>query len=362
VDLRALIPLVLAAAGAAAAEIDPGAVADPRMVRMADRAADARWRALFAPDPAWVSRQVSYLSATTGDLAPTLLAARLLYRGEPWTRRGTEQVNPRRWRAADQEVRLAILREVRWRREPGFVPVLRALLAAERNPAVAASALTTLWLLDGAAGTAAAEALADPRGEGTRLPASGSAQVRERALSLLLDVQGPDTPGSRRALGWALLEAAGSERNHAITALAPGQVGDLLQAAILRLCAERRAGTLDDDGQAGLAQACTRIAGSISPELATALVEVAVEGGREIATPAATALAGNLGWTATVAADAIARRAANDPDPVVRHALSALLLRIKPGLLSAGAADNPWTLMGTHRDRLSKWEWEQYAR
>jgi hypothetical protein len=186
--------------------------------------------------------------------------------------------------------------------------------------------------------------------------------VRERALELLLDVQGPDAPGTRRALSWALLETAGSERNHAILALAPGQVGDLLEAAILRLGAERRAGTLGDDGQAGLAQACARIAGSISPALAAALVEVAVEGGREIATPAATALAGNLGWTATVRADAIARRAAADPDPVVRHALSSLLLRITPGQLATGSATSPWTVLGAHRDRLTRWEWEQYAR
>lgn len=359
VDLRALIPFL--AGALLAAEIDPNAVAEPYRVQLADRALDTRWRALFSADPAWASRQIAFLARRTGDQFPTLVAARLLYRGEAWTRRGTEQVNARRWRAADQEVRLALLREMRWRRDPALVPFLVALLAQERNGPVADATLVTLWLLDADAGLTAARRLADPK-DPERLPATALPGVRERALDLLLDLRGVADPLCRPALSWALLSASGSERNHAIAALAPGEGGDLLHAALLRLAEEHREDRLDDDGQAGLAMACARLAGAIPSPLATALVGIAVKGTREIATPAASALAGNLSWTSTVPVDAIAARAARDQDPVVRHALRSLLLRIKPDLVSMGETDDPWAALGAHRERLSRWEWEQYTR
>ncbi len=365
---RRLLAIVLALpTGAGAATIDYAAIDNPQAIDLADRSAEARWQALFEVSPVWVSRQIAYLTERLTEQWPTLIAARLLYRGEPWTRRNGDQVNLRRWHVADVETKLALLRELRALRDPLLGDTLKHFLSLETDPTLASSALATLWFLDPAAAPDFAVRLADPTLPG-KLPGSVMPAVRQDALRFLFGLPLGEQPGveraeTRRALEWALLHARGGERNHALSLLRRGQASDLLRAAILRFDAERAKGEIDDDGSAGLAIACARLGSEIDPELARALVAIAVGGDREIAAPAATALASNLTWTATVPTSEIAKRVALETDPVIRHALLNLLLRVNT---NAGAIDNrpdsPWNALSAHRERLSRWEWEQYVK
>ena len=346
---------------ATAASIDYAALDNPQAIDITDRAVKSRWNALFENDPDWVSRQIAYITDHVGVRTPTLLAARLLYNGDPWTRRTGDQSNIKRWTQSDLDTKLALLREIRALRDPVLGDVLKHFLATETNPDLMASALTTLWFLDAKAAPDFAVRLSDPR-PGNHLPGSGQPAVRQDALRFLLGVRGPEAPETRRALDWALLQAKGGERNHAIALLTRGSVPDLLKAAIMRFDAERAKSELGDDGAAGLAVACSRLGSEIDSELAGALVSLAVNGEREIAAPAATALASNLRWTATVPISEIAKRATSDKDPVVHHALMNLLLRVNTNAGTIDAPGSPWNALSAHRERLSRWEWEQYVR
>ncbi|MBA2480017.1 MAG: hypothetical protein H0V44_05090 [Planctomycetes bacterium] len=347
---------------ACASTIDYPAVENPRSLILADNGAASRWRALFEPYPTWVSRQITFLSWRVPDKAPTLLAARLLYSGEPWSRRITDTTNERRWKASDTETRSAILREIRWTRDPALVEVLIHFLAAETDPGLVKSALMDLWMISPEKTPAIALRLGDPRLK-DHLQASSVASTRQNALSFLIDTCGADSPYARQCIEWALLRATGAERNHGITSLERGSVSDLLKPAIIRLVDERRRGELDDEGHAGLVLASSRLGADIDHELAVALVDVAVSGKREIAAAAATALAVNVSWQASVPLTDIGARAANDPDPVIRHALLNLLLRLNPAAAAAsGGAASPWTTLSDHRSRLQAWEWEQYVK
>lgn len=363
--MRGILLAACLAMRLAAVEIDWQAVENPEAIRLGDRAAEARWRALFAREPAWISRQITYLAERVKAQAPTLLAARLLWRGEPWGGSG-DQGNPRRWRLADVEVRSALLREMRWMKEPAFSDVYKHLLAVEEDPGLVVSALVNLWQLDRTVAVAYAAYLGDPRrippGRRGRLPGAAVSAVRQDCLALLMGILGPGAPETRGALEWALLQATGGERVHALDLLERGQSGDLVQAALINLARERREGVLDDDGVVSVALGCARLGGVLDSALAANLVEIAVKGGREIAAPAAAALAANVAWTATVPVGEVAARAATDPDPVMRHVLRGLLLRINAAAMAKGDPDDPWTQLGAHRTRLSGWEWEQYVR
>jgi hypothetical protein len=224
------------------------------------------------------------------------------------------------------------------------------------------SALIDLWLMDAKRTAAFALRLGDPRMP-DHLPGSELPATRQNALSFLMDTTGPVSPESRQVLEWALLRATGSERNHGIASMPHSSSPDLLKPAILRLADERRRNELDDEGREGLVLASSRLGADIDPELAKALVEIAVDGTREIAAAAATALAVNVSWQASVPIAPIAARASKDPDPVVRHALLNLLLRLNPAAAaSAGGPDSPWTTLADHRARLQAWEWEPYAK
>lgn len=354
--------LLAAGATAGAAEIDYGAIENPRPLVIGDSRAHARWQALFEPYPTWASRQLGFLLWCVPEKAPTLLAARLLYAGEPWSRRETDSTNERRWRISDADTRSAILREMRWLREPSLVPVLAHFLATDSDPGLVKSALIDLWLLAPEAAPPLALRLGDPR-LADRLPGSAVPAIRQTALGFLSDTCGPASPQARQVLEWALLRAVGSERNHGISSMRRGESPDLLKPAILRLADERRRGELDDEGREGLVLASSRLGADVDAELAKALVEIAVDGTREIAAAAATALAVNVSWQASVPIAPIAARAANDQDPVVKHALLNLLLRLNPAAAAgAGGAASPWTTLADHRLRLQAWEWEQYVR
>ena len=344
-----------------AADIDYEAIANPQAIDLPDRSAAVRWQALFQVETNWISRQITYLTERQNERTPTLFAARLLYRGDPWVRRAGDQVNSKRWKGSDRDTKLALLREVRAVRLPQLADVVKHFLTIETDPELLASALATLWFLVPKEASDFAVRLADPR-PSTHLPGAANAAVRQDALRFLLGVKGCEAPETRRALDWALLQAKSGERNHALALLKRGEVPDLLKIAIMRLDSERAKNELDDDGAAGLAIACSRLGLDIDSELAGALVAIAVGGNREIAAPAATSLASNVAWTATVPVSEIAKRATTDPDPVVRHALLNLLLRVNT---NAGAIDvkgSPWNALSSHRERLSRWEWEQYVR
>ncbi len=366
--VRALPAVLLSAAVwspsgvATAATIDYPAVENPHSLLLADSGAKSRWQALFEPYPSWISRQITYLTWRVPEKAPTLLAARLLYTGEPWTRRVTDTTNERRWKVADSETRSAILREIRWTRDPALVDVLMHFIATESEPGLIKSALIDLWLIKPESTPAIALRLGDPRMP-DHLPGADTPSIRQNALSFLIDTCGADSPPARQVLEWALLRATRAERNHGITSMPHGSSPDLLKPAILRLVDERRRGELDDEGREGLVLASSRLGADIDPELAKALVEIAVDGTREIAAAAATALAVNVSWQATVPTASLAARAAKDQDPVVRHALLNLLLRMNPAAAAgAGGPSSPWTTLAGHRARLQAWEWEQYVK
>jgi hypothetical protein len=362
----ALLTLAVAVIGlpfsvASGANLDLPVLENPRAVAL-DRASENRWQAIFEPAPRWLARQLAFLELRQPERIISLLSARLLYRGEPWTRRSTDTVGAQRWRQTNVEVRGGILRTLRAYRDPVLGDVLCALLAVEDEPGLVASALVDLHLVDPASAPAWALRLADPRTP-NHLPGSVSGNVRQRCLTFLVQTVGIDAPQTRQALQWALMHTAGVERNHAIVLIPPGQAGDLLVPGVLRLAEEHRAGQLDQEGKAGLVLATTRLSGTASRELVAALMDLVVHADRAVATSAASALASGVSWDAAVAVNDLAERARTDPDPVIRQSLTALLMRLYPADVPAAAGpDSPWTELAHHQERLQAWEWERVVK
>lgn len=356
----ALAALLLAAAGLHA-EVDRQIVGDPRlgMEWIPDRTAQEAWRSLFDPAPVWPERDVAALAVAHPARLPTLWAARLLYRGEPWTRRDNEPTSLRRWRAADRAIKIAILRDLRWRREAAFVPVLSAFLAAEdADPGLVVSALGSLWLASPAAGRELAQRIADPR-RADRLPAAGLPSARVFALGLLLD--DPASLERRRpALEWALLNAEGGERIAALARMPVGEVPDLVTGCLIRLAGLLRDGRLDDDGTAAAVLACARLGDAVGEEAARILAEMAAVAPREVACAAAATLAGSVTWKNAIDPAPIAQRLARESDPAVRHALFAVLLRVAPARIAAIPGAGGWADLARHRQALQDWAWRRY--
>lgn len=354
----------------AAGDPDPAVVADPRLLSLPDRHLQKRWRSLFDDDPPWVSRQVSYLAWRQPAQLATIFAARLLYGGDAWTDRPGESTSSRRWRLADRDVRAAILREIRWRRDPAWRPTLEAFLAwgsgrrpEDLDPGLIMAAIGTLWLIDQRAVEPLLLRLADPR-RPDALPGSALVSVRSRSLAMLADLVGPGSPSTLTAFDWALQRQGGAERSHAISLIPRGSLPEVLAPAIRRMADELRQEKLDASGRDGLVLALTRIGGRVDRDLAATLAWLAAVGDRAVAVAAATALAGGVSWDAGVDPEPLAARAANpEAEPVIRHALLNLLLRIKPSLIAGSdPASQPWKALADHRTRLAAWEWEQYAR
>ena len=306
-------------------------------------------------NPAWIARQIAYLETRQSDLRLSLLLARLLYRGEPWTRRDNENVGAWRWRQDTLEARQAILRALRSYREPVVVEHVCRYLTVEDEPSLVISALVTLALNDPTIAQAWAYRLADPRSP-IHLPGSASASVRQQALQFLVDQRGLDAEDTRQALDWALLRVTGSERNHALRLLAPGQAHELTVAAMHKLAQEYRANVADPQGKQGLVLAIGTLRGQADAALVRALMDLVVHGERAVATTAATALGTTLLWDAAVAINDLAERAAKDPDPVVRQSLTASLLRLDPLSVAADAPGNgPWAALAEHQLLLNRW-------
>jgi hypothetical protein len=357
--MRICLLLVIGLGLCLAGEIERQIVVSPRLgiEWLPDRRSQEAWRALFDPAPTWPTRDVAVLVVNHPQRLPTLWAARLLYEGEPWTRRENEPSSLRRWRAADREIKLAILRDLRYRRDPAFRQVLEAVLMRDSGDAgLAISALTDLWLLSREAGLAMAQRIADPRLP-DRLPAAGLPVARTFALGLLLEV---DAGAARQGLEWALLKADGVERLTALGAIGPATAPDLISGCILGLTEALQAGRLDDDGMAAAVMACARLGDAVGEATARALAILAASAPRELACAAAAALARIVTWKDAIAAGPLAERLARESDPAVRHALFAVLLRLAPDRVMALPGAAGWAELARHRKALSEWAWRRY--
>jgi hypothetical protein len=337
-----------------AANVDPAIIANPESVTL-DRSSTGRWQALFRANPAWITRQIAYLETRQSEMRLSLLLARLLYRGEPWTRRDNDNVGAWRWRQDTLEARHAILRSLRAYREQVVADHLCRYLTVEDEPSLVISALVTLALIDPVTSQTWAYRLADPRSP-AHLPGAASTSVRQQALQFLIEQRGLDTEETRQALDWALLRVTSAERNHALRLLAPGQAHDLMVATVLKLAQEYRSGVADAQGKQGLVLAIGALRGHADATLVQALMGLVVHGERAVATTAATALGTTLLWDAAVAVNDLAERAAKDPDAVVRQSLTAFLLRLDPLSVAADAPGNgPWAALAEHQLLLNRW-------
>ncbi|HEX3132098.1 MAG TPA: hypothetical protein VHX44_00780, partial [Planctomycetota bacterium] len=323
---------------ATAATIDPGIVANPESVQL-DRSSTGRWQALFRANPAWISRQIAYLETRQADIRLSLLMARLLYRGEPWTRRDNDTVGAWRWRQDTLEARQAILRSLRAYREPIVADHLCHYLTLEDEPSLVISALVTLALIDPTTAQTWAYRLADPRTP-SHLPGSASSSVRQEALEFLIETRGLDAEETKAALDWALLRVSGAERNRALHLLDPGAAPELIASTVLRLAQEYRTGVADPLGKQGLVLAIGNLRGYVRGDVVQALMELVVNGERAVAITAASALATTLQWDVPVAINDLMERATKDPDAVVRQSLTAFLLRLDPASVVAIAPPN----------------------
>lgn len=350
---------LLPAARLAGAEIVRQIVADPRLGLewLPDRPAQEAWRGLFDPSPAWPERDVAGLALAHAGRLPTLWAARLLYQGEPWTRRPNESSSLRRWLSADRDIKLAILRDLRFRREPQFREVLEAFLTVEDgDPALVMSALADLWLLDRAAARTAARRIADPRAA-DRLRAAGLPAARSYALHLLLDDPAAAAE-ARLGLEWALLTAEGGETLAALGRLPRGAVPDLLAAGLARWAERLRQGSLDDDGTAAAVLACARLGEAVAEPAARDLATLAALAPRELACAAAATLARSVTWKNAIDAQPLIARLARENDPAVVNALAAVLLRLAPDRLAGESG--AWAALARHRLALQDWAWRSY--
>ncbi len=356
----ALAPLLMAALGAS--EIDWVAVAHPEAIKFADTQLNVRWRALFDPVPEWINRQCAYVVWRSGERAPTLLAARLLYRGGPWVRREGTAGSDRRWQLTDREADSAVLREIRWLDEPILGDPVVRWLSSEADPTLARAGLATAWLRDPTAALALAERIADPR-RLDHVPLSASPTGRLAALELLVACKGVGQASVRPGLEWALLQATGPERTAALILIPTGTVDGLVRAAVRRLCREHQDGALDESGREALVVACSRLGRTDDPAVMGDLATLATVAERDLAGAAASVLAASATWKADAPLDRLTHRAATDPDPVVRHALLNLLARVRPAdAASAAALNSPWQDLARHRARLEAWQWREFVK
>ncbi|MCS6970822.1 MAG: hypothetical protein RMM29_00265 [Planctomycetota bacterium] len=345
---------------AALSAMERAIIDDPRLALdwLPDRPSQQAWRALFDPHAVWPERDVDLLASAHGERLTTLWAARLWYRGEPWTRREHEPINLRRWRVVDRAVRLAIIRDLRWRRDPRLVAVLLGFLQREsEDVGLVVNALAALSLIDPPAGRQAALRLADPR-RPDRLPAAGLPGARSAALALALE-SGPLDEPLQAALSWALLTADGGERIAALGRLPRGAVPELCGAALQRLLEPAQRGALRDEDLAAGVLICARLEGPLGERVLQALGTLAVAAPRELACAAATALARVVSWRHAIDPQPLLERFQRDPDPSVRHALAAALVRIAPDRLASRREAAAWAVLAAHRLALQDWDWHR---
>ena len=347
-----------------AGDVDFAVVADPRSASLTERGAELRWHQLFEPAPQRVTRLVDYLVRHAPAQAETLLAARLLYRGQPWTRRAGDPsaMSVREWRRRSQGLLAAILREMRWRDAPALVEVHRRFLAQASEAELVVSALVNLLRLDAVAAKATALALADPGLVGA-LPGSAEPAVRRQATAFLVGSWGLDDPDARQALRSALQRGDAVERNFALGLIPRGAAADLLEPIAGVTLARHRTHPYTGVDAFSIVLLLERLRGVRDRALAGALFDLAVHGERDLAVAAATALAGGAPWDLSLPVETAAGRVNGSADAVLRNALLDLILRLKPAVVrEAAGADSPWSQLAAHRERLAAWEWEGMTR
>lgn len=352
--------LTLFAHGLSAAEIlDRASIEDPRGIDL-DSASEKRWDRLFTPESHWTGRDLAYLETQQPQRILSLLSARLLYRGGSWSRRIF--VGSGDWKKTDREVRLAVLRCLRYHREPVLGDVYCAFLAQETDVLLASQALINLHLVDPAAAMQWALRLADPR-HTAKLPASQHEGVRSQALALLVETRGPDANEIRPPLTWTLLNAGGAERARALRLIPRGSAPDLLAQVVVRLAKEHRDGVLDEDGRFGLVLATTRLTGAVNRDQLAALLYLALKGDRALAAAAATALTSGVTWDSAIVINDLVERVAGTEDAAMRHLLMALLVRLDAGTVSrAAGTGSPWVRLADHVNQLQSWDDERAGR
>ncbi len=283
----------------------------------------------------------------------------MLYRGSAWSRRIRVGGN---WKDVDREVRLAVLRCMRYHTEPMLGDVYCAFLAQETDPLLASHALFNLHLVDPAAARSWALRLADPR-HPAKLPASQHEGMRGNALALLVESRGADAEEVRTPLAWTLLQAGGAERNHALLLIPRGSVPDLLVQVVMRLARDHRDGVLDEDGRFGLVLAATRLVGVVDRDQLAALLYLAVKGDRALAAAATTALTTGVTWDSAIVINDLVDRAAGTEDAAMRHILMALLVRLDAATMGrAAGSGSPWMRLADHVNRLQEWADERAER
>ena len=356
---RAGLPGLLAACLAlpmSGLEIDPALVPYPERIIPANVLIRNRWQSLFAIDPAWAPRQIAYLARHARGQHGTMLAARLLYTGDPWGNRG--HVDAGRWRAVDRQVRIAILREIRMEPDPAWTPVLSRLCLTHADPLVVQQGLATLDVVAREAAAVLALELAVPRAQ-PPYPASLHGEVRAGALAQAVRLLGTGPVEVRRALAWAFAEGSAGEVHSAVRVLVPGEADALLGPALVRLDRELSGGGGSDELVAAAVAACQRLRHG-DAAAAAVLARWCLDGRRELVCAAAAAAAACIepAQAAAFPAERILERMLRpDADPAMRAAWATLLLHVRPEIL-LGTSDPglaPWRRLAEHRRDQERW-------
>lgn len=343
-----------------ASALDETAIADPHGITFRDRRAEQHWQALFEPHPTHALRHLVALSLLERDRYGTLLAARLLYRGAPWTRRGDESgVTASEWRRRCQPLLVAALRELRLLPNPGLQRVSIALLGLDGDPELTIGALVDLLNRDAAVAKAGALRVAIPD-HPEALPAARFDEARRLARGLLVEHWGLADPEIRPALIVGLERGSPRERNAVLALIERGADDELIVPVLRRLIAACQADEPSVADLDGLALACDRLLAVRDDALRADLFQVAITSRRETLSEACALLARGLAAeVALPTADLIAAALA-DTDLHRRHARFSLLVRHAPATL----ADHPqidaaWRQLAAHRTLLSRWNADQ---
>ncbi len=339
-----------------AVALDEATISDPRGVTFRDRRSEHHWQALFEPHPTHALRHLVALSMREQHRYSSLLAARLLYRGAPWTRRGDESgVTASEWRRRCQPLLVAALRELRLLDGPELQRVSIALLGLDDDPELSIAALVDLLTRDAAVAKAGALRVAIPD-HPEALPAARIDEARRLARGLLLEHWGIADVEIRPALVAGLERGSPRERNAVLALIARGDADDLVAPTLRRIiaaCQTAMPTTADLDG---LALACDRLLHVRDDALRADLIALAISGRRETLSAACGLLARGLDDDVTLPTADLIAAALADPDVHRRHARFSLLVRHAPRAL-ADHQETPdaWRHLAEHRTQLSRW-------
>lgn len=340
--------------------LDETAIADPRGITFRDRRAEQHWQALFEPHPTHALRHLVALSLLEGDRYDTLLAARLLYRGAPWTRRGDESgVTASEWRRRCQPLLVATLRELRLRPDPELERVSIALLGLDGDPELTIGALVDLLGRNAALAKAGALRVAMP-GHPEALPAARIDEARRLARGLLVEHWGIADADIRPALIVGLEQGSPRERNAVLALIERGADDALIVPVLRRLIAACQTPSPSVADLDGLALACDRLLAVRDEALRADLFQVAIAGRRETLSEACALLARGLASDVPLPTADLIAAALADSDLHRRHARFSLLVRHAPGALAAHPQiDAAWRQLAVHRTQLSRWNTDE---